>query len=503
METIAAIDVGSNAMRLVIGRANYDGKVEIVENLRLPVRLGREAFGDGHISEQTAQQAIDAFRQFSKIIKDHHVNKFRAVATSAMREAKNSDLLCNRIMRATGIEVEIISGEEEARLIHLAVIRKVEIKDKYAMMVDIGGGSVEVTLSLGKNIISTESYNMGTVRLLEKLEGKTTQQSFVKLTREYAETAKRRIDREIGDKKVMLCIGTGGNIEEMGNLRKKIFKRESDARITVEELDTLVELLGKLKTPERMQKFKLRPDRADVILPASIVLQMIVHEANVKEILIPRVGLKDGILFDLAQRFIKRVQPSTREQVWVSATQLGNKYQLDFEHGSFVSRFACILFDQTRSLHELDKEYRLLLEVAALLHDIGHFIGATDHHKHGYYIFTANPLIGLHERQQQIVANIIRYHRKSAPSIQDENFRTMQPKDRLITTKLSALMRLADGLDVSHTQHITNVLVEKEKKGWQMTIKGKGDQTLAIWALEKRRSLFQDVFGITLEIENN
>jgi exopolyphosphatase/guanosine-5'-triphosphate,3'-diphosphate pyrophosphatase len=502
MQIIAAIDVGSNAMRLIVGRVDYDAKMEIIENLRLPVRLGRDAFGEGQISEQTAQQAVDAFQRFAKVMEDHHVEKFRAIATSAMREAKNSDLLCDRIARTTKIEIEIISGEEEARLIHLAVINAVQVKDKYAMLIDIGGGSVEVTLSRGKNILSTESYNMGTVRLLEKLEEKATHQSFAKLIREYAEAAKRRIDREIGDKKVELCIGTGGNIEEMGSLREKIFKRDSDRRITLDELDYLVETLGKLKVEERARKFKLKPDRADVILPATIVLQMIAHEARVKEILIPNVGLKDGVLLDMAQRLAARPRPSMREQVWISAMQLGNKYQFESEHAQFVSHFAGALFDQTRALHDLDDENKLLLEVAALLHDIGHFISTVDHHKHGAYILNANPLIGLNERQQQIVANNINYHRKSAPTTQDENFRVLQPKDRLTVTKLAALMRLADGLDVSHTKRVQSVSAEKAKKGWVLNLQGEGDLMLEVWALEKRRALFQDVFGVTLEIKS-
>lgn len=500
MQTIAAIDVGSNAIRLIIGRLNYGGQVEVIDNLRLPVRLGRDVFGQGQIGEQTAQQALDAFKRFSKVIEDHRVSELRAVATSAMREAANSDLLRDRIARSTGIEIEVISGEEEARLIHLAVLNAIEVGDGYVMLVDIGGGSVEVTLSQGRSILSTESYNMGTVRLLQKLEERTAHESFARLIRDYAEAAKRRIDREIGGRKVELCIGTGGNIEEMGKLREKIFKRDSDKRITLEELDALVETLGRLNVKERERKFKLKPDRADVILPASIVLQIIAHKAGAKEILIPHVGLKDGVLWDMAQGLVRGLESPSREQAWVSAMQLGEKYQFDSDHGRQVSRFAGILFDQTRELHNLDDENKLLLEIAALLHDIGHFISTLDHHKHGWYILTANPLIGLSENMHAIVANIVRYHRKSTPATQDENFRALPPKDRLIVSKLSALLRLADGLDVSHTKRVREVSMERSKKNWRLSIKGDGNLMLETWALQKRRALFQDVFGIALEI---
>ncbi len=323
---------------------------------------------------------------------------------------------------------------------------------------------------------------------------------FHKLVREYAEAARHRIDREIGSKKIDICVGTGGNIEEMGNLRQKLFKRDNDRAITLEELDKLVETLSRMKVEERMRKFKLKPDRADVILPASIVLQMIAHEAKIKEVVIPNVGLKDGVLWDMAYRLQENVHVSPREQVWTSALRLGEKYQFDAEHAKHVALHAGRLFDQSLVLHNLDEEYRLLLEIGALLHDIGHFINTVDHNKHGYYILKASPLIGLSEIQQNIVANIMLYHRKSTPSMEDDCFKALTPKDRLVVIKLSALMRLADGLDVSHTGRVKDVQLEQQKNTWKLKLQGDGDLMLERWTLEKRQKLFQDVFGVKLEM---
>jgi len=502
MQTLAAIDVGSNAMRLVVGRLSYDDKLETLENLRLPVRLGQDAFSKQQIQEETAQDALDAFIRFRKVADDYGAERIRAVATSAMREASNSDMLIDRIARTTGIEIETISGEEEARLIHLAVANAVNLKNKHAMLIDIGGGSVEVTLSKGGNILSTESYNMGTVRLLEKLRDKPAKLPFDELVREYAEAPRRRIEREIKHQKMDLCIGTGGNIEEMGVLRKKLFKRESDTAITLEELEKLSKTLGKMSVEERMRKFKLKPDRADVILPASIVLKMIAKEARVDEIKIPNVGLKDGILIDLAQSVSAAPRPSRLEQVWMSAMLLGEKYQYDGEHSILVAHLAGSLFDQTVPLHNLENEERLLLIVAALLHDIGHFINTVDHDKHAYYILQANPLIGLTSREQDIVANLARYHRKSMPTVQDENFRALSSKDRSTVIKLSALLRLADAMDVSHTHRVRSVTLKQARNKWFLKLVGEGSLSLETWALQKRRALFQDVFGMKLEIEN-
>jgi exopolyphosphatase/guanosine-5'-triphosphate,3'-diphosphate pyrophosphatase len=503
MQTIAAIDIGSNAMRLLIGAVNHDGELQVIETTRLPVRLGQDVFSSQQsIQRDTAQLAVDAFKRFRKMADDHRVEKIRAVATSAMREAKNGNFLCNRIERETGIAIEIISSDEEARLIHCAVSQAVNLREKYAVSIDIGGGSVEVTLSLGNNILSTESYNMGTVRLLQILGEQPERLPFDKLVREYAQSAKRRIEREIGSKKIDLCIGTGGNIEEMGELRKKIFKRDSEKIIAVNELDEIAKILGAMSVDERMKKFKLKSDRADVIFPASVVLSTITSETRVKEILIPNVGLKDGVLIDMAQNLQITPRPSIREQVWISALNLGEKYQFDSNHARLVSSLAGSLFDQTETLHNLSAEYKLLLEVAALLHDIGHFINTIDHDKHAHYILQASPLIGLSSREQMIVANTARYHRKSLPNIQDENFRALPAKDRSIVIKLSTLLRLADAMDVSHTYRTKSVSIKKVKDNWKIKLERDGPLTLEAWALEKRRSTFQDVFGVKLEIEN-
>ena len=249
-----------------------------------------------------------------------------------------------------------------------------------------------------------------------------------------------------------------------------------------------------------MRKFKMKPDRADVILPASIVLQMIAHEANIREVAIPNVGLKDGVLWDMVYRLQQDMQPSPREQVWTSALRLGEKYQFDSIHAKLVSQLAGKLFDQSSLLHDLGAEYRLLLEVAALLHDIGHFVNTVDHHKHGYYILKSSPLIGLSEGQQSIIANVILYHRKAMPSLDEEGFRALPSKDRIVVIKLSALLRLADALDVSHAGRVEDIWFEKQKNVCKLRIQGRGDLILEKWTLEKRQKLFQEIFGVKLQV---
>lgn len=502
MVNISAIDVGSNAMRMVVGEVDETWRVTTIQNTRLPVRLGQDVFSKGYVEEKTIQQTEEAFLRFKHISESFSIQHLRAVATSAAREARNRDLLVDRVFRTSGIEIEIISGEEEARLIHTAVAHVLDLKNKRTLLIDIGGGSVEVTISTGQNIISTDSYNMGTVRLLEKLNGKNkTNPPFGTLIREYAEAARYRIEQNLGDRKIQICAGTGGNVEEIGRLRQKLFKAESDRFITLEELEKLIDRLDNMSYEERMHKLKLRPDRADVILPASIVLHLIAREAGAKQIMIPSVGLKDGILLDITETLSRTTHPQRREQVWESALHMGRKYQFDEKHARLTSKLAARLFEQSKALHNLDESNLLLLEIGALLHDIGHFINTVDHHKHGYYLLSVNRLIGLRQREQQIVANLVRYHRKGSPSIDDENFKSLHQTDRLVVIKLSVLLAVADSLDISHMEHVTNVTLKETPSGLRIKVSGKKDRMLLKWALEKRKSQFKEVFGVELEMD--
>jgi exopolyphosphatase / guanosine-5'-triphosphate,3'-diphosphate pyrophosphatase len=501
MPTIAAIDVGTNAMRLAIGSINDDLRIELLENIREPVRLGKDVFAKGSISEETTERAIEAFQKFKRLIDKYGVEHVKAVATSATREALNSDIFIDRIAQATGIEITAIGGEEEARLIHLAVADRVNLRDKRAILIDIGGGSVEVTLVSDANIQATVSFNMGTVRLLQKLEQeKVGEPRFNQLVHEYADATRKWLETRVEQHTLDLCIATGGNAEALGDLRKKLLGKDSQFVIPRQDLDALVDTLQGMSFVERLQELRLRPDRADVIVPAAIVLQTIVRQAGVDQVLVPNVGLKDGLLLDIVRDLYDQKHRLHRDQVLASALQVGRKYAFDEPHAMAVARFAAQLFDETQRLHHLDDESRLLLEVAALLHDIGHFVSATEHHKHTFYLLNATPLIGLSKPQRAIVANVARYHRKSAPSLQHEPFKVLPAKDRVVVSKLAALLRIADALDNEHAGKVTGVAVEYDRPRFVLKLHGQDDLLLEKWALVKRIPLLEEVFGVKVAI---
>ena len=209
-----------------------------------------------------------------------------------------------------------------------------------------------------------------------------------------------------------------------------------------------------------------------------------------------------GSFGNIAEEIIQGTHVSRREQVWVSIQRLGNKYGMDDGHARHVADLAGRIFDQTHQLHNLEPEHRLLLEAAAYLHDVGHFISTIDHDKHGYYILTANPLIGLTDAQQAIVANMVRFHRRQPPSIEEPGFRILPQKDRLVVIKLLSILRIADGLDTNRSGRVKEISMKSEKAAWELHISGEGDLLLEKWTADKRKNLFCELFGVTLEIKD-
>jgi exopolyphosphatase/guanosine-5'-triphosphate,3'-diphosphate pyrophosphatase len=499
-ENMAAIDVGSNGIRMIVASVGSNGETTTLESVRESVRLGKDVFTKGYITEETTEAALEAFLKFRKLLYKYGVKKVRAVATSALREAENADIFIDRILQATDIEIQVISPQEEARLIALAVGKVVNLKGKSALLIDIGGGSVEMTFVEDGKITTAESFNSGTVRLLEKLhENKVNEERFGRLVRDYVDVAKQRIQKEIKKRRLDLCIGTGGNVEALGDLRKLFFGKDNRS-ITKSELEVVLEKLQALTVAERMTQLGLRPDRADVIVPAAIVLQKLLKQAGADELLIPRVGLKDGALLELVPQPPLDKRMGRYEQVLASAIQVGRKYFFDEEHAKTVASFALQIFDSLQDLHGLKEDSRMILETASLLHDIGHFIHMAGHHKHSYYIINATPIFGLSDREKSLVANVARYHRKSPPSLDHENYRSLSSKDRVVVSKLSAILRIAEALDVEHAQRVKKVDIEYKHPMFFLKLQGEGELLLEKWALKKRTAsgVFEDTFGIKI-----
>jgi len=366
---------------------------------------------------------------------------------------------------------------------------------------DLGGGSVEVSLVDGKGVQWSESHPMGSVRLLESFQachGET--KKFQKLIGETVETL--RIPGVPKGKKVQGLVATGGNIEDLARLGGI---RDPDTKVSelpLKELHRVLEKLSDLSERDRMKEFGLRPDRADVILPAGLVYEQVAKISGVDQIHVPHVGVKEGILQDLLESLSVKTDPRDRKERLVreGSLSLGRRFQFDEEHGAHVAKLALSLFDQTQAEHGLGDAERAILQAAAILHDVGRFVDDRKHHKHSYYLISQSELPGLSEIETEIVAQVGRYHRRKEPTIKHEPFARLSVEDRERVLRLSAILRVADALDREHRQVVRAVTVDRKAGKTALELKGSGDFALEEWSVNDKGGLFCRTFKTTLEL---
>ncbi len=500
MPLAAAIDIGSNALRLRIGGLTADRQLEILQQHREAVRLGHDAFTSGYLTDETITRVVTAFGRFREIIDAHPVGPVRAAATSALRDAKNSDVLIEQVRQQTGIEIERISAEEEAQLIHLAIRHRLPgIDQQTAMLIDIGGGSVEVSLCHHGDIIAVESFAMGTVRLLELFRNDHGEGADLRLLDEYIDAMLDRVGQAIAGWKIDLCVGSGGNIECLGSLGVQILANDRADRLTFRDLSRLSKRLQKLNYCERIEQLRLRPDRADVIIPATHVLRRVCSLVSDVDLRIPGAGLAEGILLALhAKNGVGEALPAHQAVAWAQA--LAKRFHADSDHAGQVARLADSLFLQTVDLHGLGERPQLLLRVACLIHEIGLSIGTSAHHRHAYYIASSVPMLGLTKREQLLIAALLRYQRKRFPDEAHFPCSELAAKQQHMLYRLTVLLRLAMALNKERKEQVSQVKISmtKDGNGRHLVFDGQGACMLEAWAVAKQAVHFENVFGVAL-----
>lgn len=519
MPRFAAIDLGSNALRLRIveadaplaaGRGSQgvlpllrdepQSRFREVLSVRAPVRLGSEVFVTGKLAGTTLGLACAALRDFRQAMDAHRVDVYRATATSAVREAKNGQVLVERARREAGIELEVIEGIEEARLIQLAVVRRLELAECRAILVDVGGGSTEVTwLDRGRAAVSM-SLPMGTVRLLENfLRGApTVDDTRRRLLEEYVDRALGEVLPRLEKASFDVLVGTGGTMDTLADLcgvKTASGQRAAD----VSQIRRLVDRLAGMTVEARREAYGLRPDRADTLVPAGIIFLKAAEAFRATHVVAPGVGLKEGILEELSDKHF-HVWDEEREarNVLDASARIGARYHFDEAHGRLVEALATRLFDDLAPLHGLGARDRLLLRVAALLHDVGDYVRYDGHHKHSYYLILHSDIMGLSPEDRGIVANVARYHRKGPPDLAHANFRELGKDDRARVRALAALLRLADALDREHLGKVRGVRAEVDRARRRVVLHVDGDEEreLEEWTLRAKSELFRDVFDL-------
>ncbi len=495
-----AVDVGSNAIRFLAAEVG-DGVLGPLEARRAPVRLGHEVFLTGRLTEGSMEAAVEALAGFASLAEELELDRVRAVATSAVREAVNGRELVERVRERCGLVLEMISGAEEARLVHLAVRERVPLGNDRWMLADLGGGSVEVSLVDASGTLWSESHTIGSVRLLEELSQAGTEPGrYARLLEEYVSVLRlpRSATRDIAG-----FIATGGNVESLARLAVPT-EPGTVAHVPLERLRAVIATLSRLSYRQRVDELGLREDRADVILPAAMVYERLAALSGSDALIVPFVGLKEGVVLDLAGRQSRGNGGSDvgDEAPLEPALALGRRYMFDEGHGIQVARLAVSLFDQLESVHGMGKEDRRLLMTAALLHDVGQFISYKRHHKHSLYLLSHSELPGFSPQEMLLMANLARYHRKRHPHPDHPEYAALPPPERERVRRLAAILRLADAMDREHTQRVHFVTVRLREGGVELEINGEGDLLLEKWALKKKSGLFAEVYGRRVRIGN-
>ncbi len=501
MPNFASIDVGSNASRLLIVRGDAPGPWTPLHQLRSPVRLGHSVFLTGKLDPNAVNDLVLAMRSFREAMDSHDVEQYRAVVTASARDAENSAEMLERVRQA-GVELESIDGAEEARLVKLAVAQRVSFADKRALLCDLGGGSLELSEVHHDEVRYSTSLQIGTVRLLESFldEGKPVTKSQDRLLTEYLERMLAPVRENFSKRSYDMVIATGGNFETLAQLSP--LTGASVPTIDVRKARPLLTRMTKMKASERRAQFDLRPDRADVIVPALYVLLALVDLARTDAFVAPGVGLKEGVIAELIDKHFRVWDYKVDESRAVrAAVQLGRRYHFDEAHATQVDRLAVQIFEHLTPLHRLGEHDRVLLRVAALVHDIGDFVHFAAHHKHTQYIVEHSDVMGLSKRDRALVGCIARYHRRAAPSTKHATFGALSEEDRRRVRKLSSILRLADAFDRGHRSKVHQLDIEITGKEVVIHASGREDLSLESWTTARKAELFESTFRRSLRVE--
>jgi exopolyphosphatase/guanosine-5'-triphosphate,3'-diphosphate pyrophosphatase len=506
---IAAIDIGTNSVHMIVVQVRPDLSFEVIDREKEMVRLGAGGLDGRALTPEAMHAALQVLSKFRRLAESHRVDEVIAVATSATREAENGGEFLQAITQQTGIRPRVISGTEEARLIHLAAVYGVGATGDTVVVVDIGGGSVEVTRGAGSAIESGKSFKLGVIRLTER---------FVKSdpldSRDERKLA-RHIDDQIGKYLAQVArggfdrvVGTSGTIMSLGAVASASDGLPVDAslrnrRITAKQIRRVRKSLVALDLEERLRVPMLEPRRADLAVAGAILLDEILKGLDATEITLCDLSLREGLVLDYIARHRKEIAqadryPDVRRR---SVFELAERCNFAPQHSQHVARLAVALFDQTRAIHGLTDREREWLEYAAILHDIGVHISYEGHHKHSYYLITNGALRGFEPDEIEAIALIARYHRQAAPKRKHDGFGDLRRRTRRRVRTLAAILRLAESLDRSHAQTITGLELHDRGDDDLLQLRTSGDAELELWAAARHAAPFERLTGKPLRIE--
>ncbi len=500
---VAAIDIGTNSIHMVVVRIDRTPSFEVVDREKEMIKLGRERLKDGKLTKGAMDLGISVLTRMKKLSVAHGCQYLIAAATSAVRDAKNRQEFLRRVEEEVGIRVRVLSGEEEAELIFRAVRDGTDLTDKKALVIDLGGGSTEFIVGNNFGAHMRESLQLGVIRMTDEFsddERELSAKRYKLLAKEVRRLAGGSVERAraIGFDEV---IGTSGTFKAIGDLLRApdsipVGEATHVAPLHFEEIDELTRRLQHLDVRARAQLNGMNPMRADNIAVGATIVRELMLMAGVDRIQVSNRALRDGLVLEIVRQVPEldralREGPDLRRR---SILTLARIHAPSVPHGAHVARLALQIFDQTGGLHHLDRHDRELLEHAAQVHDVGLVIGYTRHHHHSFYVISNAELLGFDAQEVLELALICRYHRKSFPSSGDSGMNELPRNRTEVVAVLGGILRLADGLDRSHESRISRVQVLHSSDRLELELEAASDCELELAAAARKKDALERIW---------
>jgi len=502
MPIFAAVDIGSNSVRLKIARLR-GRRLQGIHEDREVTRLGQGVFRSGFLTPESMEATVKVLRRFHRAIQRLGADQVRVVATSALRDARNSQAFLEWVRSATGWDMEIISGLEEGRLIHLGLVSNLRLKTSTVLMIDLGGGSCELTVSRQGHIQTTASLPLGAVRLTnEFLHHDPPRKGELKQLHGFIAREVARASKKILASRVKVAIATSGTAAALAEGATSLIARTgARTRHTVSDADMrkVARRLSRMPLEERIKVKGIGPRRAEIIVAGAAVYQAVMDRCGLRSFRYSPLGLRDGLLAQMAAEYDRSTRSGRQieSERWDSITNAVKHYRVDMGHALEVRASAMELFSALKSVHHLPGEYREWLSAAAMLYEVGDFVNRNGRHRHTQYIISNSEILGYTPEQRRIIAAIARYLGKSRPTPGDGPMKGLLPDDHQNVMKASLLLRLARALNLGRGRTVSTARVSVRNGAVRLTLvpKRRSGADLELWAIEKDRGYFREVFG--------
>ncbi len=499
-----ALHIGASSVSMMVAERYADGTLIPVDFLEQPAPLARDIFRNGNVSQSTTERIVSIIKGYQKSLAelgyDPH-NMTRAVATNILSEASNHEMVMNRIRIACGLKIGTIDDGEMTRLIYLKTRRRLldlpAMQKHTTLVIHVGPGNTRALLFQEGLITRYTSYRLGTHRTREAVDGSHSEgPALSRVIREHASGNLAQIRFDYSDVEIGGIVAIGYEIQSVATSVTKLGRACS--------LKTLREFTAEaanLSDVELVKRFQLDYQTAEALLPALEINLAIAEILKLQEIHIPDSEYEQGLLHDLLVS--QELTGAFADEVLRSSRILAERYQSDAGHGEHVGKLCTRFFDETADLHHLTAHDALLLQVASILHEVGTYISARAHHKHSEYIILNSEIFGLDRLDVTIVALVSRYHRHSGPKLDHPSYAALGTDDRIRVSKLAAILRVADALERTHAQRVSQLEIKRESGKLRLRLPGLGDAAIERLAMSSKGDLFEQVFGLTVVIDED